>query len=561
MVLILGITLLTYLSTLTYFSLSLRENGLVEGKKLANQAVIEKANEVKSRLAEDVATSRAMGAIIKDYVGLRKSVRQNLQKALLQNVLIDNPNYKATWLSWELAAIDPNWTKTYGRKRITSFRSDGEIGGVEELVDLEGDVEGGVYLYYKQNKQEGISEPYFSDYSDGKGLVLGTSVCIPILEGDRFLGLIGSDFSLEDYSELTEFSLFDDSYAFLLAANGYIVAHPNKDYINNYVDTLEVVKGLDILDIRAQVDKNGFAAYTVDDPETGEDLYLSFATVPVGRSDQFWAIGTVVPINKITEPFNESLQITILVGLVGFLILGFVVYRIAFGISNSLDKSNAVLTRLAKGNIELGNRLEINGKDELNNIAISVNKLVEELNKKVEFAGEIGSGNLDVELESLDESDKLGRSLLSMRDNLRSAIEDIKSAVSEAVEEGSMSVQIEQESKTGVWKDIAELINNLFKSVNYSFLAVNKVANSMAEGDLSQRFDIDVKGDIRDLGQNLNQALDNLNDLLSHIIESTNEVGQSSEEMLGGSEEMNINTSEIASAIDQMSSGAQNQRC
>ena len=559
MVLILGITLLTYLSTLTYFSLSLRSNGLKEGKKLANQAVIEKANEVKSRLTEDIATSRAMGAIVKDYVNLDERLRKKLQTELLKNVLLNNPNYKATWLSWELEAIDPNWDKSYGRERITSFRSDGEMKGLTELVDLEGDVEGGVYLNYKQSKEEGITEPYFSDYADGKGQVLGTSACIPILDGDKFLGLIGSDFSLEGYAELTEFPLFDDSYAFLLAANGYIVAHPDKAYINTYVDTLEVVKGLDILDIRKQVDLKGFASYTVANPETGDDLYLSFATVPIGRSNQFWAIGTVVPINKITETFNESLQITILVGFFGFLLLAFVVYRIAFGISNSLDKSNQVLTNLAKGSIAKDSQLEITGKDELNSIASSVNKLVEELNKKVSFAGEIGSGNLEVELDNLDESDELGKSLLSMRNNLRLAVDDIKAAVTEAVEEGSMSVQIEHDSKSGVWQDIAQLINELFKSVNYSFLAVNKLANSMAEGDLSQRFDIDVKGDIRNLGQNLNQALDNLNDLLSHIIESTDAVGDSSQEMLGGSQEMNINTSEIASAIGQMSSGAQNQ--
>ena len=51
----------------------------------------------------------------------------------------------------------------------------------------------------------------------------------------------------------------------------------------------------------------------------------------------------------------------------------------------------------------------------------------------------------------------------------------------------------------------------------------------------------------------------NLNSLLKGISDDANIIGDSSTEMLGASEEMNANTGEIASAIAQMSSGAQNQ--
>jgi len=81
----------------------------------------------------------------------------------------------------------------------------------------------------------------------------------------------------------------------------------------------------------------------------------------------------------------------------------------------------------------------------------------------------------------------------------------------------------------------------------------------MAEGDLSVRYTEEARGDILNLAENLNKALDNLDELLNGIVKNANVIGDSSMEMLTASEEMNTNTGEIASAIAEMSSGAQTQ--
>ncbi len=562
MLLILGVTLFTYVATIAYFSISIRDNGLREGRKLASAIVLQKANEVKSRLAEDVATARTMASIIKNYVAFDPVTRRQQQFELLTSVLLENPKYQSTWLSWELRTIDPTWDKPYGRQRSTYYVKDGSVNATIDRVDLDGDVEGGVYLYYKRNKKEGISEPYFyrnyDEDDEETEQLLGTSVCIPILLNDEFIGLIGSDLSLSEYEEVTEFKAYDNSYSFLLAGNGYIVAHPDANLINQYVDTLAVVNGLDIPSIKSSVDENGYVSYETKDA-SGEDVFLSFALVPVGRSDGFWAIGTVVPLSEITKSFNSTLQITLVVGALGFLVLALVVIRIARGISGSLENSNHLLKALAQGDFNENNRLAVSGGDELAQIATSVNKLLDELKSKAEFAKRIGNGDLEFEFTLSGDNDELGNSLLMMRQNLQMVIKDIKSVVTQSVEDGNMSVSIETEGKLGVWQDIVILVNNLLKSVDSSFDAVNQVVNAMAEGDLSKRFELEVKGDMEKLAGNLNTALDNLNDLMKHIIESVDAVGDSSLEMLGGSEEMNVNTSEIASAISQMSAGAQNQ--
>lgn len=559
--LILGMALFTYAITITYFSIELRKNGLSEGKKLADSAIQEKANEVRARLLEDLVTSRAMGVILANYVDYDKSTRERLQEELLVSVLRDNPKYEAVWISWELQAIDETWDKPYGRERFSYFIVNDSVRVQIDKVDLDGDVEGGVYLQYKEDKGEGISEPYeyrnyFSEEGDD---LIGSSVCIPILVDDKFVGLTGSDLSLKEFEDMTEFPVFENSEAFLLAGNGFIVAHNDLDYVNKYVDTIPMMQGLDILEIRKEVNRNGVSGYEIKDPVSGKDVYLSFAKIPIGRSNQFWAIGTVVPIAEINKAFNQSLLYTIIAGFVGLVLLGFIVFRFAKNIGVSLERVSDLLKDLARGDVTANRRVVVKGDDELGQISKSVNLLMEELRKKSEFAESIGSGNLQVEFQVAGPNDELGTSLMAMRDNLSKSIEDMKSVVKRAGEEGDLSARIDISDQKGVWEEIAHLINNLLLSVYLPFNSISEIAKRMAVGDLSLRITDDTRGDIARLSENLNKGLENLNNLIEVISENTEGIKNSSLEMLTASEEMSINTGEIATAIGQMSTGAQNQ--
>lgn len=558
--LILGLALFTYTITITYFSIELRKNGLSEGKKLANSAIQEKANEVKSRLLEDLVTSRTMGAILTSYYDYDKATRERLQEELLLSVLKDNPKYRAVWVSWELAAIEDGWDKPYGRDRRSYFIENDSVKSKIERLDLEGDKLGGVYLEYKEGKREGISRPYnYANYINGGDSLVGTSPCIPILVDGEFLGLTGSDLSLEEYEDMTEFPVFENSEAFILAGNGYIVAHNDHNYVNRYLESIPMMKDFDILDIRSEVNRNGVVGYEVYDPDRNEDVYLAFAKIPIGRSSDFWTIGTDVPISEINKTFNTSLRYTLLAGFAGLLLLGIVVFRFTKKIGESLERVSHLLRDLARGEITANRRVVVKGDDELGQISRSVNLLMEELRKKSEFAQSIGSGKLGVDFIEAGPNDELGASLIQMRKNLSTSIEDIKSVVKKAGEEGDLSARIDITDKSGIWEEIAHLINNLLLSVYLPFNSISEIAKRMAQGDLSLRITDETRGDIARLSENLNQGLENLNNLIEVIYENSEGIKGSSVEMLTASEEMSINTGEIATAIGQMSTGAQNQ--
>ncbi len=566
MLFILGITIITYIITVGYISISFRTQSVAEAKKLADSFAAQKANDIKSILNEDMAVSRDMATIVKNYTFLPRPERDSLRKQLMVDILLDYPKYDATWMSWQLWAIEDDWDEIYGRERINFYMRGGRVNSSTELANLDGDPTSGVYFELKSNirETEKLSEPYwYEDYDYEAGTtdsILGISPTVSIIIDGKFAGVIGTDMTLDDFKSMSQVEFFDEGYGFLLSNEGTIISHQNPDFFSLPMDSLSFARSLDIEQVRNRIQNGEQFSYSVYDREFEEEVYISFAPIQIGRSNYPWSAAIIVPTSEVTGSFQAAFNITIIVGILGLAILGLVVTRIASGITSSLDRSNALLKDLSKGNINIDNRLLVKSSDELGEIADSVNTLQDDLNRKAEFSKQIGEGNLNADFYKSGESDVLGESLLKMRDNLKGVIDETRKVVQSAGEEGNlMDARMLPAGKEGAWKDLSDSINNLMTSISTPMMEVNRIVNAMAGGDLTQRYSHDAKGDVRVLADSLNDALGSLNMLLDQIVKSVNIVGDSSNEMLTASEEMNTNTGEIASAIAQMSSGAQNQ--
>ncbi|MEM6736150.1 MAG: methyl-accepting chemotaxis protein [Bacteroidota bacterium] len=220
-------------------------------------------------------------------------------------------------------------------------------------------------------------------------------------------------------------------------------------------------------------------------------------------------------------------------------------------------KLNHAIQGLSKGqfrDVELKER-----RDEIGDINRSIKKIIKGLISTSSFAKEIGKGNLDVEHQLLSEDDVLGKSLLSMKENLKSMVEETDSIVSTAAKKGEFSNELSLENKTGAWKELSSSINRLFESVTVPLKTIGSILTNIADGDLTHRYKEDAKGEVLKLSTSMNYALDNLNELLSNVSKIVLIIDESSTEMLASGEEMSTNTGEIAGAIAQMSNGAQNQ--
>ena len=423
MILILGLTVAIYSITLGYTIYSLRKEAIKEAKKLADTYASDKANDIKSTLDEDMAITRAMTLIIQDYVSLPTAQREVLQYQLMGNILKKYPKYNAVWLSWQLQYIDSEWRKEYGRLSTSTYWDNGKIKTSEEKKDLEGfDLEG---LYYRLlvDKKEILTEPYeFDSYDlDSDQLLLAVSPAKTLVnENDEAIGVMGVDMSLEEYNKMTTVEGFEQGFAFLTSNNGVIVAHDNPRFINQTLDTLGFSDELDfdLKELVATGERVSFSTYSDD---FNGDIYVSIVPIEVGRSDAPWSVGVVVPYSEITTSINFTFSLVISAAVLGLLLLSFVIWRISEGIVDSLEVTSLLLKDLSLGDIDPNKKLNITSKNRLGQISASVNKLMDELNKKAAFSKQVGEGNLEVDFEAASEQDILGNSLIGMRDNLKSA--------------------------------------------------------------------------------------------------------------------------------------------
>ena len=96
-------------------------------------------------------------------------------------------------------------------------------------------------------------------------------------------------------------------------------------------------------------------------------------------------------------------------------------------------------------------------------------------------------------------------------------------------------------------------------AIKIPILQVRDIVSSMAQGDLTRKFDMTAEGYVQEMGDALNVAIENLSALLSSIGRNAGFVANSSANMLEKSESVRNNTTEVASAIAQMAKGAQDQ--
>lgn len=561
MIFIVGVIAIIYVLTVGYITLSLRSEAIEEGWKLVNTAAHQKAREIETVLNEDIAVARTMATAMKAIVNLPEKQRIQARRDIMVDVLKSNPKYEAVWMSFELWTIDPSWTKPYGRERATYYLKGDEIQEHIRLGNIDGDPESGLYTEIKKDHKEIIGEPYeFAAYGgQSDKQLLGVSPAAPIMIDGKFGGLIGTDMFLSDFESMSEIDFFDRGFAFLVSNQGIVISHESDEFTNKPVDSLTFDSEEE--DIKAKISSGeGFTFSAKDSYFGNEEVLIAFAPIQIGQSEYPWAVGLEIPIKEITQPITRAFTITSIVALFGLLILIAITYWIASNIANSLGKSRDLLQKIAAGDLDPGNTLSIDSRDELGHLALAVNKLMNELVKKSDFAEKVGQGNLNHEFQVSGDRDMLGYSLLRMRSNLQSVITDTNDVIKRAGEQGHLyNSRIEASWETGAWKELTDSINRLLDSITVPFQQINAVVNAMAEGDLTTRFDGEHYGDIATVSYNLNKAIDNISELLNEIITGAGTVADAASEMLHVNEEMSLNTREIASSISEMSNGAQNQ--
>ena len=102
--------------------------------------------------------------------------------------------------------------------------------------------------------------------------------------------------------------------------------------------------------------------------------------------------------------------------------------------------------------------------------------------------------------------------------------------------EGKLGGQAEVPNVAGTWKDLTDSVNLMASNLTSQVRNIAQVTTAVAEGDLTQKVTVDVKGEIAELKETVNTMVDQLSSFADEVTRVAREVG--TEGKLGGQAEV-----------------------
>ncbi len=102
--------------------------------------------------------------------------------------------------------------------------------------------------------------------------------------------------------------------------------------------------------------------------------------------------------------------------------------------------------------------------------------------------------------------------------------------------EGKLGGQADVPGVAGTWKDLTDNVNFMAGNLTSQVRNIAAVTTAVANGDLSKKITVDVKGEILELKNTINTMVDQLNSFASEVTRVAREVG--TEGRLGGQAEV-----------------------
>src|SRR3954462_15666006 len=131
---------------------------------------------------------------------------------------------------------------------------------------------------------------------------------------------------------------------------------------------------------------------------------------------------------------------------------------------------------------------------------------------------------------------RIGSTVNRMVDQLRAFSNEVTRVAREVGTEGVLGGQANVPGVAGTWKDLTDNVNFMASNLTAQVRNIADVATSVANGDLSKKITVDVKGEILELKNTINTMVDQLNSFASEVTRVAREVG--TEGKLGGQAEV-----------------------
>ncbi|MBL7932664.1 MAG: HAMP domain-containing protein, partial [Bacteroidia bacterium] len=209
---------------------------------------------------------------------------------------------------------------------------------------------------------------------------------------------------------------------------------------------------------------------------------------------------------------------------------------------DQLNSFGSEVTRVARevgSEGKLGGQATVEGVDGIwKDLTDSVNQMASNLTAQVRNIAEVttavAKGDLSrkITVDVKGEILELKNTINTMVDQLNSFGSEVTRVAREVGSEGKLGGQADVPGVGGTWKDLTESVNKMASNLTSQVRNIAEVTTAVANGDLSRKIGVDVKGEILELKNTINTMVDQLRGFASEVTRVAREVG--TEGKLGG---------------------------
>ncbi len=218
-------------------------------------------------------------------------------------------------------------------------------------------------------------------------------------------------------------------------------------------------------------------------------------------------------------------------------------------INTMVDQLNGFASEVTRVAREVGTEGKLGGQAQVGGVAgtwkdltDSVNSMASNLTGQVRNIAEVttavAKGDLSrkITVDVKGEILELKNTINTMVDQLNGFASEVTRVAREVGTEGKLGGQAEVRGVAGTWKDLTDNVNFMASNLTGQVRNIAEVTTAVANGDLSKKITVDVKGEILELKNTINTMVDQLNGFASEVTRVAREVGTEGE--LGGQAEV-----------------------
>ncbi len=187
----------------------------------------------------------------------------------------------------------------------------------------------------------------------------------------------------------------------------------------------------------------------------------------------------------------------------------------------------------------LGGQAQVRGvsgtwKDLTDNVNELAGNLTGQVRNIAQVTTAVAKGDLGqkITVEASGEVAELKDTINTMVDQLSAFADEVTRVAREVGTEGKLGGQANVKGVAGTWKDLTDSVNFMATNLTDQVRDIAQVTTAVANGDLSQKISVDVRGELLDLKRTINTMVDQLSGFAAEVTRVAREVG--TEGRLGG---------------------------